>query len=138
MYRNQEIGKIGEKIAQDYLMKKNYSILEKNFSCYLGEIDIIAKLKNNHDIIFIEVKTRTQSIYGRPAEAVNTKKLMHLYRVAEYYLKLNHFENNPIQFDVIEILHSENLGLRNTKLHHIQNILYDSPYTLSPFISFKN
>ena len=74
MYRNQEIGKIGEKIAQDYLMKKNYSILEKNFSCYLGEIDIIATLKNNHDIIFIEVKTTTQSIYGKPAEAVKTKK----------------------------------------------------------------
>ena len=55
MYKSHITGKIGEKIAQEYLIKNDYEILVKNFRCKQGEIDIIAKDKN--ELVFIEVKT---------------------------------------------------------------------------------
>ena len=71
-----ELGNIGEQIAVEYLEKNNYQILKRNFYCRQGEIDIIAKDKK--EIVFIEVKTRSNLKYGRPAEAVNTQKLQHM------------------------------------------------------------
>lgn len=129
MYQNQEIGRWGEEIAFSYLIQQGYSILERNFSCRLGEIDIIAKSKHNNEIIFIEVKTRRQLIYGNPAEAIDQKKLKHLYAVANVFLIQKHFENNPIRFDVIEVLQSNTINKEKskTKIHHIQNILIDNP-----------
>ena len=64
MYQNQKIGKLGEKLAAQYLESKGYEILERNFYCRQGEIDIIAKEKTK--IIFIEVKSRTSVKYGKP------------------------------------------------------------------------
>ena len=78
MYIRHEIGKLGEELAVGYLQKQNYKIIERNFECRQGEIDIIALDKN--ELVFIEVKTRTSIKYGKPAEAVNQiKKKQHHY-----------------------------------------------------------
>ena len=64
MYLNKKIGSKGEKIAVDFLKLHNYTIIEKNFFCRQGEIDIIAKDNIKGELVFLEVKTRTSNIYG--------------------------------------------------------------------------
>ncbi len=111
-----ELGAIGEKYAADYLKGKKYEILQLNFSCPLGEIDIIAKHKNS--IVFVEVKTRTSTKFGKGMEAVNYYKQQKLRKVALYYLnnKAPFFSN--IRFDVIDILIQNEDEI---KIEHIEN-----------------
>lgn len=80
-------GIIGEKIAQGYLINKEYKILGTNFYTRNGEIDIIAQKDNC--IIFVEVKTRTNLNFGTPAMAVNSIKKKHIKSVAKRFLYLN-------------------------------------------------
>ena len=120
---NKITGNIGESFACEYLEKNNYKILERNFVSYRGEIDIIA-LENN-EIVFIEVKTRTQTYCGTPSESVNMRKEKQLYKVAEYYLYLNNLLDAKVRFDVIEIyLHGSN----SYKLNHLKDTIWESPF----------
>lgn len=102
IHQRKELGNCGEAIAENYLLKNNYEIIEKNFFCRYGEIDIISKI--DEYIVFIEVKTRSGMGYGNPAEAVNSVKKKHLYRTASYYLCKNGLQNEYVRFDVIEVL----------------------------------
>ena len=79
-----QFGNVGEDIAADYLEKNEYIILERNFYCRQGEIDIIARDKK--EIVFIEVKSRSDIGYGIPSEAVDKQKIRHLYKAAKYFL----------------------------------------------------
>ena len=117
IHEKKEFGNKGEDIASEYLEKRGYIILERNFYCRQGEIDIIAKDKN--EIVFTEVKSRSSIQYGCPSEAVNKQKIRHLYRTAKYYLYKNKYLNNYIRFDVIEIL------IKNGKfnVNHINQII---------------
>ena len=101
MYYKQEIGKYGEDSVAKYLSEKRYKIINRNFRCKNGEIDIIAKDKD--EIVFIEVKTRTNLEYGLPAEAVDKNKKNHIRKVAEYFIYKNDMINNYCRFDVIEV-----------------------------------
>jgi putative endonuclease len=99
---NRDIGIMGEDLAVKYLKRNNYKILERNFRCRMGEIDIVAKDKDY--ICFVEVKTRFCTAYGSPAEAVTRAKQHKISSVAQYYiLKRNYFDLN-CRFDVVEIL----------------------------------
>lgn len=95
-------GDIGENIACKYLIKNHYKILERNFKNSIGEIDIIARHKK--EIVFVEVKSRTNTAYGEPKEAVNFSKQQKIEKVAICYLKLKKLENSNVRFDVIEVL----------------------------------
>ncbi len=113
---NQKVlGKLGEEIAVCYLEANQYKILEKNFYFHHKEIDIIAKKKQT--IVFIEVKLRTNEKYGLPIEAVTMQKKRNICYVATYYLAKNNLLENPIQFDVIEILINE----KQSFLKHTEN-----------------
>lgn len=101
MYNNQDVGKIGEELATRYLEKLKYEIIDRNFACKQGEIDIIAHTKK--ELVFVEVKTRRSLCYGRPAEAVTNTKQKHIEKVAKYYIYKNHLENEYVRFDIIEI-----------------------------------
>ncbi len=81
-YCNKDIGYFGESIATNYIRNQGYIILERNFTCKLGEIDIIAKDKNF--IVFIEVKTRYSSFYGNPSESITFRKQNKIYKTANY------------------------------------------------------
>ena len=107
---------MGENISLKYLEKIGYKILEKNFACRQGEIDIIAKDKL--EIVIIEVKTRSNLNYGNPREAVDKNKKNHIYNSAKYYIHVNKLENNYIRFDVIEIYKIKN----RFKLKHLKNV----------------
>ena len=101
MYLKHELGILGEQIATNYLISQNYEILNRNFSCKQGEIDIIAKDKKEY--VFIEVKTRTSSKYGMPSEAVDFNKEKHIKKSSQVYVYLNNLENKYIRYDVIEV-----------------------------------
>lgn len=103
MYRRHRTGVEGEDIANRYLKMNNYTILDRNFSCRQGEIDIIAKDNIMNEYVFIEVKTRKNDKYGEPVEAVDKKKQKHIVYATEYYVYKNELENAFIRFDVISI-----------------------------------
>ena len=84
MYFKKQIGKEGEDIAEKYLLANGYKIIDRNFYARQGEIDIIAKQKN--EWVFIEVKTRTNDIYGKPIDAVDSIKQKHLIKTINYYI----------------------------------------------------
>lgn len=117
-FYNKDIGKIGEEQAYKYLINNNYEILERNFLCRSGEIDIIAK--NNDEYVFIEVKTRVSKRYGTPAEAVNINKQKHIINATRYFVYKNSLENSNIRFDIIEVYLNKNSKLIN----HIKSAFY--------------
>ena len=86
MHQKQELGRNGENIASKVLENKNYKILERNFRCRQGEIDIIAYDEATKEIVFVEVKTRSNLCFGKPREAVDNQKKKQLYKAAKYYL----------------------------------------------------
>ncbi|MEW6108088.1 MAG: YraN family protein [Nitrospirota bacterium] len=108
------VGKEGEKIAVEFFRKKGYLIIEKNYRTPLGEIDIIAK--DRDVIVFIEVKTRTDDLFGHPSEAVNRRKKDKIRKVALCYMKKLKKEP-PARFDVLSVC-IEN-GRRS--IEHIQD-----------------
>ena len=117
MHIKKELGNIGEQIAVEYLEKQNYKILKRNFYCKQGEIDIIAKDKEEY--VFIEVKTRSSNLFGEPIEAVNKPKQKHLINTVKYYIYLNQLENEFIRLDVIEVYLKE----KSYKINHIKQII---------------
>lgn len=101
MYIRHNLGQTGEDVAEIYLLKKHYKIIERNFSCRQGEIDIIAKDKD--EIVFIEVKTRTNKRYGEPIDAITYYKKKHIIKSIKYYLYIKNLENAFVRIDVIEV-----------------------------------
>ncbi len=114
MYIKKEIGNFGEKIAEQYLKQKGYIILDKNFECRQGEIDIIALDKK--EIVFVEVKTRRSNKYGTPSEAVNKIKQKHMLQTIKYYLYIRNLTEEFIRIDVIEVYIKDN----EYKVNHIK------------------
>jgi putative endonuclease len=101
-----------EKIAIAYLMAEGYQIIEKNFRCKIGEIDIIAK--KDEYIRFIEVKYRSDSRRGLPEEAVNYKKQKLISKTASYYMIKNKMSmDTACVFDVVSILDNEIILYQN-------------------------
>jgi putative endonuclease len=95
------LGKKGEALAIAQLKVLNYKILERNFKCSLGEIDIVARDRST--LVFIEVKTRATKDFGGPAAAVNERKQRQLSKVALAYLKQRKLFDVPARFDVVAI-----------------------------------
>ena len=101
MYQRHILGKRGEDEAVRYLESKGYQIIERNFECRQGEIDIIAL--DEAYIVFIEIKSRTSTEYGLPSEAVTERKIKHMLKTIQYYLYKRKLENEKIRIDVIEM-----------------------------------
>ena len=110
---NIQKGRAGEMIALKYLIDNKANILETNYRINSGEIDIIAEI--NDELVFIEVKSRTNIKFGYPAEAVDCRKNRKIVNTAKYYILKNNLNNVPIRFDVIEIY------LKDKKINHIVN-----------------
>jgi putative endonuclease len=110
---NIQKGKLGEDIALNYLINNNANILETNYRIKSGEIDIIAKI--DEEIVFIEVKSRSDIKFGYPSEAVDNKKIRKIINTAKYYILKHNLNNISIRFDVIEIY------LKDKKINHIVN-----------------
>lgn len=119
---NKIIGAQGEKIARQYLRKKGYEIIDKNFYCRFGEIDIVAKF--DQEIVFVEVKTRKQIKYGNAAESVTIQKQNHIYKAAEMYIYMNLLYDFQISLDVIEVYLFDD---KEPRVEHIKNAIISNP-----------
>lgn len=118
MYVSHELGRIGENIIADYITKLGYKVVERNFECNQGEIDIIAKDKE--ELVFIEVKTRTDISYGEASEAVTDNKKRHLINSIKYYIYKQKLENQPIRIDVAEVY----IKCGKVKINYIKQAIY--------------
>lgn len=99
---NKTIGRKGEDAAKRYLQDKGYLILDRNWTCRMGEIDIVAK--RDDTLVFIEVKTRTNIERGLPEDAVGAKKRRKYECIAAMYLQDHDYVDIAVRFDVIGIL----------------------------------
>ncbi len=113
--RNKALGARGEEAACRYLLQRGYYILERNWTCYAGEADIICLFDD--DLVFVEVKTRRDETKGFPGEAVTARKRQRYEKIALSYEKQSDLVDVNIRFDVISIvaLDRGRAGIR----HHI-------------------
>jgi putative endonuclease len=109
------LGSEGEDLAIQFLRRKGYRIISRNYKNYIGEIDIIAQ--DGETVVFIEVKTRANDSFGSPFEAVHRKKRQKLRNLALLYLK-KQGEELPVRFDVLSITCTKN---GNMEIDHIQD-----------------
>ncbi|MCR5848440.1 MAG: YraN family protein [Lachnospiraceae bacterium] len=101
-----------EERSVDYLEKNGVRIIDVNFSCKIGEIDIIGK--DGDYLVFFEVKYRSSSVYGSPSEAVNYRKQKKICRVSDYFRLIKGIpEDTPIRYDVIAITGEEIDWIKN-------------------------
>ncbi len=101
-HSNKKLGNYGEKLALKFLKKNHYTILETNYRIRCGEIDIIAL--DGDFVVFVEVKYRTNVLYGMPSEAVQNSKQRKIKMVASQYLLAHPELNDLIRFDVVQII----------------------------------
>ena len=116
--KNKFKGDFGENVVNSYLNYYGYEILDRNFKCSFGEIDIIFKDKD--EIVFSEIKTRNSIKYGHPAESITYFKKNHIYNTAKYFLYKNSLSNKFIRFDVIEVY----LNHKKPIINHIKSVFW--------------
>ena len=109
-----KLGVLGENLAADYLTTRGHTILARNYRKNTGEIDIIAR--DGEYLVFIEVKTRTNLLFGQPYEAVTLRKQAQISRVALGYITINKLHNQAMRFDVISVLIQAN---GKTEINHL-------------------
>ena len=98
MAQHNELGQKGEQAAVDFMEKKGYKIIRRNWTKHRHEIDIIAE--NEEYIIFIEVKTRTSRQWGNPEDFIGKTKIRRIVLAADLFLQLSDNEK-PARFDII-------------------------------------
>ncbi|HJD35500.1 MULTISPECIES: YraN family protein [unclassified Blautia] len=109
---SKKIGSRYEQAAADFLQDRGYKILERNFRCPAGEIDIIAR--EGEYLCFLEVKFRSEKDRGTPQEAVNGRKQRRISRAALYYMMKNGLsDTTPCRFDVVGILPEKTTLIKN-------------------------
>lgn len=99
--RGAELGFLGETLAEGFLRKRGYRIIEKNFRCRLGEIDLIARERKS--LVFIEVKLRKSLRYGLPEAAIDFFKKRKIIRAALWYMMSRNLADAPARFDVVTV-----------------------------------
>ncbi len=105
MVNKRTLGADNEKKAAAFLKEKGYEILELNFRCKNGEIDIVAK--DREYLVFVEVKYRDNIRKGYPLEAISVQKQRTISKCAMYYMMKYGLDNFPVRFDVVGILKNE-------------------------------
>ena len=95
------LGKLGEDLAREHLKKSGCKILEQNYQVRMGEIDLI--VEDSGTLVFVEVKTRSDSTHGSPFDAVTPAKQKQLSKVALFYLGRHEMHDRPARFDVVSV-----------------------------------
>jgi len=117
MAEHNELGKLGEELAVEFLQKNDYDILETNWLFQKAEIDIIAQKENI--LAIVEVKTRSTVDFGLPQDFVKPKKIQLLVKAVNEYVISNELDVE-VRFDIIAI-HKEG---KNYKIEHIEDAFY--------------
>ncbi len=114
MAKHNELGKLGEELAVQYLAEKGYEILERNWRNKHKEIDIIAK--DGVELVIVEVKARQRDDYGEPFVAVSHAKQSRLIAAANAYILRNNLDIST-RFDIISIVFNDG----NPEIEHIED-----------------
>lgn len=117
MAHHNELGKKGEQLAVDFLLRENYKIVERNYRFDKAEVDIIAKKDNI--LAIIEVKTRSTKDFGNPQDFVKPKQIKNLVKAVNEYVIENNLESE-VRFDIIAIV-KEKSGF---SIEHLENAFY--------------
>lgn len=112
------LGRWGENIAAEDLRRKGYQILEANWRCRFGEIDLIAR--RGGYLCFVEVKLRKSNQFAAAVEFVDRRKQQKIRTTAQMYLMMHPRMEQP-RFDVIEIYAPEGMQTKHPIIHHIEN-----------------
>ncbi|MFH1651479.1 MAG: YraN family protein [Chloroflexota bacterium] len=118
--KRQATGRLGEKLAGEFLAEQGYVIRETNYRCAEGEVDLIAEHRGA--LVFVEVKTRRSRDFGIPEEAVTPAKMAKLRRVAETYLQEQESPPENWRIDVVAI---ELAGGRIARIELFENAVAD-------------
>ncbi|RAX49935.1 YraN family protein [Arthrobacter sp. AQ5-05] len=102
MNHNQDLGAKGEELAATYLLNAGYRVLDRNWRCNLGELDIVAE--TDGQVIGVEVKTRSSLGFGHPTEAVNPAKLRRLSHLVRRWCVTHRRSPHAVRVDVVAIL----------------------------------
>ncbi len=119
----QRIGRWGENVAAHYLESKGFCVLAHNVRTRQSEIDLVVRQPQNRLLIFVEVKTRTNDSFGLPEEAVDARKLEHLFLAAEAYLQ-QHPEYGGFEWriDAVAIQGKPGDRVEDVIIEHFENI----------------
>ena len=111
----QILGNEGERIAESYLKEKGYRLVERNYRCPVGELDLIAL--DRRVIVFVEVKTRSDDRFGTPLESVHLRKQKKMIKAALFFLSQRRLHHREARFDVVGI----SLVDRKPMVEHVKN-----------------
>lgn len=114
--RRHVLGVYGERLAGNYLESLGYEILERNWRCSLGEIDLIAKDKARY--VFVEVKTRNGAGYGHPLEAITEVKLGRLRKLVGEWCRLRQLSGIDVRIDAVSVL----VDRGKVQLEHLKQV----------------
>lgn len=108
-----QTGDKGERIAEEYLLERGYELLARNWRYGRCELDLV--LRQGETVVFVEVKARSRTAHGLPAEFVTARKRQNTLRAAQAYLQVNGLLDAPARIDVVEVY------LPEGRVHHIEN-----------------
>jgi putative endonuclease len=96
-----QLGVDGERAAEKFLRRRRYQILQRNYRCPRGEVDLVAL--DGFTLVFVEVKTRSRESHGSPFEAVDRRKQSQMVRAARHFLAEHRLHDRDIRFDVVGV-----------------------------------
>lgn len=99
------LGQVGEMLAAEYLIRRGYVMVERNYRCAAGEIDLVAR--DGRTLVFVEVRSRSSPDYGMPLEQIDFRKQCRLRRVAAFYLGERKSRCEALRFDAVGVLFRE-------------------------------
>lgn len=102
MAAKDDLGRRGEELAAQFLVAAGYTIVDRNWRCARGEIDLVAREGN--DTVFVEVKTRTSTAFGHPFEAITARKLARLRRLAMAWCDAHPYRRGMVRIDAIAVI----------------------------------
>lgn len=100
-WQRRQLGSDGERAAERFLRGRGYTIVERNYRCAIGEIDLIALHRGT--VVFIEVKTLRRATFGAPQDAVGLPKQRQIARVADHYIGAQRLDDREVRFDVVGV-----------------------------------
>ena len=117
MAAKDRVGRAGEQFAREWLTRQGLVVLDANWRCPIGELDIVAL--DRDELVFVEVKTRTSTAFGHPAESVTQVKLARLRRLAGAWVEAHEVHASGMRIDVVAILRRSG---QPTLVEHVQDV----------------
>ena len=110
------VGRRAEDAAVGFLKRRGFRIIERNFFCRYGEIDIVAK--SGSDLVVVEVRSATSPSFVDPLESIGSAKMGRLRKVAQAWLRAREISDYNLRFDVVAVVFERKTG--KTQIRHIK------------------